>query len=172
VALTVNFDGIAEELKHHRRWCLWQYRRNDNGRWTKVPLRLNGRGCSSTDPKHWHSFDEVRPAYEARRPYAGRPADGVGFQFQNSGFVGVDADHVVTWAGDTPAVEAWAREVFDRLRGAYAEFSVSNTGLHAIVPGTWGCEHNQVNFPNGQKLEVYSAGRYFTVSGHTYGVRP
>lgn len=60
-------------------------------------------------------------------------------------------------------VEPWATEIVNGL-GSYTELSPSGEGLHIILKG---------KVPAPLKLdyiEMYSIERYFTISGHVFGV--
>jgi primase-polymerase (primpol)-like protein len=73
------------------------------------------------------------------------------------GLVGVDLDHCRDHA--TGAIAAPARAIIDAL-ASYTEISPSDTGMHVLVHGT---------LPPGRRrtgpIEMYDAGRYFTVTG-------
>jgi putative DNA primase/helicase len=80
----------------------------------------------------------------------------VGFVFSpGDPYEGVDLDDCRD--PESAALEAWANELVATLEG-YAEVSPSGTGVHVIVRGA---------APNRQdgKVEAYSSGRYFTVTG-------
>ena len=83
---------------------------------------------------------------------------GIGFVFTaDDPFVGVDLDHCRD--PETGEVEPWAQEIVDEL-DSYTEVSPSKTGLHSIVNGKLP--------PGGRRkgrVEMYEAGRYFTVTG-------
>jgi primase-polymerase (primpol)-like protein len=83
-------------------------------------------------------------------------ATGIGFVL-GDGWAGIDIDNSIT--RDPPRVTAEANAVMSAFR-SYTELSPSGTGIHIIV-------HGEVN--GGRKvgnIEMYSAGRYFTVTGH------
>ena len=70
---------------------------------------------------------------------------------------GVDLDHCRD--ADTGALEPWAAQIVEEL-GSYAEVSPSGTGVHIIVSG----ELLPGRRRRGQ-VEMYSEGRYFTMTG-------
>ncbi|MDR2356935.1 MAG: hypothetical protein LBD92_02460 [Oscillospiraceae bacterium] len=96
-----------------------------------------------------------------------RLARGIGYEFDGGGICGVDLDHVLDRAGTlTPE----AREIVGLL-GAYTEVSPSGSGLRLFgyAPGA--------DITRRRKkdcfLEIYTAGRYFTVTGNACGgVKP
>src|SRR5262249_47274161 len=144
--LSPNFERIPTELKSLKNWVLWVPIWNGT-KYTKRPIQPSGYGASTTNPKHWSSFEDVREAYEhgverghiefrekGRSPQR-VPVGGVGFVFdgqpdeQGLVFAGVDFDKVVS-GGDQ--IASLAEERIRRL-GSYTEPSVSGVGLHVIV---------------------------------------
>jgi putative DNA primase/helicase len=89
-------------------------------------------------------------------------AQGIGYEFDGS-LYGVDLDHVV---GADRTLTTEAREISDLLN-SYTEVSPSGTGLHIFVsaPGAHVTRHRK----KGGSVEIYSEGRYFTVTGDAYG---
>src|SRR5690349_11844857 len=86
------FEQIPLELKKIPNWVLW-YSKWTGVKWTKRPLQPSGFGASTTNPKHWCSFEEGSRAYEAAvqrgymeirekdKPVQRVPIGGVGFVF-------------------------------------------------------------------------------------------
>ena len=90
----------------------------------------------------------------------------MGFALNNDGIVGVDLDKCVIDGKPDPA----AVEILDSLGCSYIEYSPSGNGLRAFgygspVKGTRGKL-------NGGNVELYSAGRYLTVTGHAIKTEP
>lgn len=136
-----------EELKQHDKWVCWN-RELRRGKATKIPKTIRGGNADSKDPSTWASFPAVK---EARRKF--RYA-GVGFVFDSTGYAGVDLDDCIE--GDSIRPEA--AEVLARLH-SYSEVSPSGTGIKVFVRG---------EVPKGfnwNGIEMYSDGRYFTVTG-------
>jgi putative DNA primase/helicase len=171
-----NFEGIPPELKLHKKWLLWVPIWNGS-KWTKRPIQPSGFGASTTNPKHWSSFETVKQAYEraAERGYIelrekDKPPQrvaigGVGFVFDGQpdekGLViaGVDFDS----GAFNGEISSFSLERVKRL-GSYTETSVSGTGVHVIVkarPLASGISYNGI--------ELYTSGRFFTVTGETQG---
>src|SRR6185503_21074766 len=110
------FERIPPELKKLPNWVLW-YPSWTGTKWNKRPIQPTGHGASTTNPKHWYSFDEVKGAYqfavqreymevrEKDNPIRRVPIGGVGFVFDGepdeNGLVlgGVDFDDVITDGG-------------------------------------------------------------------------
>ena len=81
--LRPDFERMPRELTPLKNWVLWVPIWNGS-KWTKRPIQPSGFGASTTNPKHWSSFETVKQAYEraAERGYielrknvdiAGRP---------------------------------------------------------------------------------------------------
>jgi hypothetical protein len=169
-----NFERMPAGLKLLKNWVLWGGVWNGS-KWTKRPIQMSGYGASTTNPRHWSSFDDAKQAYEraVAQGYMelrerGKPAQqvaigGVGFVFDGHPdadglvFAGVDFDNVIS--GDE--IAPFAKECIRRL-GSYTERSVSGGGLHVIVkarPLASGVTHAGV--------EMYTSGRFFTMTGDT-----
>lgn len=101
----------------------------------------NGRPASSTDSTTWSSYDEVR-----RSDHGFALGAGIGC---------IDLDHCVT----DGRIDERAQAIIDRCPPTYIEISPSGTGLHIwghLAPGPGSCRDG---------IEVYSVGRYITVTG-------
>jgi CheY-like chemotaxis protein len=150
--LRVYSETIPAELKPLRRWVCWRWVRR-KGRWTKPPVDpRTGRLAKSTDPTTWGTFGEALAYLQA---HPGR-VDGIGFVL-GDGFAGVDLDDCCDY--QTGVIEPWALAIVHDL-DTYAELSPTSTGVKALLQG---------DVPAGPKrsdhVEMYSAGRYFTVTG-------
>jgi hypothetical protein len=68
--LRPDFERMPRELTPLKNWVLWVPIWNGS-KWTKRPIQPSGFGASTTNPKHWSSFDTVKQAYEraAERGY-------------------------------------------------------------------------------------------------------
>ncbi len=156
-------DNFPDEITALPQWVLWE---RVGGK--KLPLQINGRRASSTDPTTWSTFGEARAALQAQ----GRAA-GLGFVFtDNDPFVGIDLDKVrQSWDGDSPD---WVSGLIEDL-ATYTEVSVSGKGYHLIVKapnqyfrgGKW---LYQAPGDGEHKIEVYPRDRFFTMTGdiHVY----
>lgn len=142
-------DNIPKEMKDLPNWVLWRYRSRD-GKKTKIPYSVTGKPAKSNDPETWTSFDK---AARLMSEY-----DGVGFMLGNSPFVGIDLDHCL----DTAERKARAKQLVTDCN-TYAEISPSGTGLHII-----GKADLEKGFRDND-IEVYPSGRYFTVTGNSFG---
>ncbi len=142
------FERLPTALTERPQWVLWKYEQRGD-KWTKVPYQPSGERASSTDPATWSTLAAVQ---EAKWRQMGT-YHGVGFVFSpDDPFVGIDLDHC--------RGEWWAAELLDRFP-TYIEITPSWTGYHLIGVGTLPDNKGRRKGP----IEVYSAGRYFTMTG-------
>ena len=156
-ALHPRFTAMPAELKALAQWVLWRYALDKNGRWTKIPMRVDGqRKASSTYPDTWASFERVAAAY-----HQFHNVDGVGFVLTDQDpVVGIDLDHVFNDAG---GLKPWVTCIMDLLH-TYTERSPSGEGLRLFAFGA---------LPSGRRkvgdIEGYTKTRVLTVTGHGFG---
>lgn len=156
-------DSIPPEMKARDQWVVWRYVTR-KGKKTKVPFRADApkSEAKSTDPATWSSYE--RAARAAADP--ANELNGIGFVFsEGDGYAGVDFDNCLDESG---RVLEWARPFLDRLPG-YAEISPSGRGVKLFtrgrVPGGKGKKLQKLGPDAKGAIEVYDAGRYFTVTG-------
>ncbi|WP_211342912.1 bifunctional DNA primase/polymerase [Actinomadura pelletieri] len=123
----------------------------------KVPVTVDGRAASSTNPATWASY---------RQALASGTGAGLGFVLNGDGIVCVDLDHCLE-AGE---VAPWARRLLDRFPATYVEVSPSGDGLHVfgfadVVRG----RHVRLD---GGRAEVYGTGRFICVTGDRFEGAP
>ncbi len=140
-------EAIPAELRERAQWVAWTY--GHDGR--KLPLDPHtGRAASTTDPATWAPF---ATAYT----FAKRRGCGVGFVFTpDDPYTGVDFDDCRSPGTGAIRAEVWP--LIERL-ASYTEVSPSGRGVKAIC---------RAKLPRSIKrpgLEVYSAGRFFTITG-------
>lgn len=148
--MTEQFENIPKDLTKLPQWVL---------RTGKMPINPhNGYGAKAGQPETWGSFDQC--AYALMQP--GCKYDGIGFEFNDNGIVGVDLDHVIDEIG---IVTPEALDIVKQLN-SYTEISPSGTGLHIFVFGDIpekGRKHTE------KGVEIYKSGRYFTMTGNVFG---
>jgi putative DNA primase/helicase len=153
--LRVILENIPVELRALDQWVTWRYQTARDGKWTKVPYTEEHLPASSTNPTTWTSIHRAMDAYERGQ------CDGIGFVLHpENGFVGIDLDHCFNL--NERKGEPWAIEVIQKLK-SYSEFSPSGEGVHIFVKGN--LPHGLAGKKKGN-VEIYSAGRYLTVTGH------
>lgn len=151
------FENIPEEMRSFPQWVVWRY--EDRGpKPTKVPYSPTdpARHADVTAPETWATFAQAVETADKHK------FDGIGFVFtKNDPFAGIDLDDA---KGDTATLDRQLKvyKEFD----SYSESSPSNLGLHIIVKGS---------VPSGRRrssIEVYSDGRFFTMTGKVYHASP
>jgi hypothetical protein len=148
-------EAIPAALRELPQWVSWRYEYRE-GDWTKVPYDpKSGMRAKSNNPSTWTSVDEAEAARHAKRH------DGVGFEFGDSGLVGIDLDDCRD--GTTGELTLFARDLLKRFP-TYAEVSPSGTGVKLFLRGTWPDTGKHKRIGTDQ-IEVYPRGRYFTVTG-------
>ena len=154
-------DSAASE----RQWVAFRFEER-NGKLSKVPVNpKTGHYAMINNPATWGTLEEAQNAIQKFG------ADGVGFVFDN-GYFGIDLDNVIDPQRGT--IKAWAQEIIDAM-GSYTEISPSGRGVHIIAKGNPIFERNK-----NAGIEMYAPvrgadgqirmGRYFTVTGNTYGM--
>lgn len=163
IPLAPIFENFPSILTAMPSWVMWRYELKD-GKWTKVPKQPNGSNASTTNPATWSTFDRVRAAYRPEK------FDGVGIVLTGKPLdnglylIGLDFDHCL--AGGL--LNEGPRKAVEKLQ-TYCEISPSGEGIRLfllhdkIIPA---CKTNKAD---GNSREVYSSGRYLTVTGHTFG---
>lgn len=149
--MNIQFDNIPPEMKAINNWVCWRYEER-NGKETKIPYNpKSGSMAKSNSPKTWVNYDDAVTAF------SGGSYDGIGFEFGNSPFVGIDIDHCI----EGGVVNKEAQKIIDDFTG-YVELSPSGAGVHIIV---------KADIADGKgrrkgNIETYPAGRFFTVTGN------
>jgi primase-polymerase (primpol)-like protein len=153
----VALQNVPEAIKPLRRWVIWSWGYR-GGKRTKVPLIaeepddcFGWQLASSTGPRTWRRYESA--AFVALHY---DEVAGIGFVL-GDGWSGVDQDECRDpTSGD---IDRWATDVVNALR-SYTEISPSLTGLKTLVKGVK---------PDGRckkgRVEIYSSGRYFTLTG-------
>jgi len=134
-------------------WVMWKKKINGDGRETKVPIGVNGRAVSITNPRCYRSFENATNLLTKNTDIF----DGIGFIFtENDPFIGIDLDSVMLWNG-------W-KEIINRC-DSYTELSPSKTGLHIIMEGHIPGESNR-GIKTGDhehgEIAIYDNKRFFT----------
>ena len=140
------FMNIPEELKKLPQWVC---------RKEKIPFNpVTGTPAKAGQPATWASFKDCVIALDCGS------YDGIGFEFNNNGIVGIDLDHVISDDGSLSAKAAEIVAILD----SYTEYSPSGKGIHIFVKGDIPVDGRKKGF-----IEMYKAKRYFTMTGNVYG---
>jgi hypothetical protein len=140
-------------MKRARRWLLYKMIKKPDGKASKVPYYVNGKprnGMLDTpdDVRQLVDYETAAQVVDGSDAYA-----GLGFALGKDGdgfWQGIDVDNYQ---------ENNLENLVKQLPG-YVEHSPSGTGVHAIGYGEF---FNGQNEGNG--IEYYSSGRYFTFTG-------
>ena len=136
---------LPDELRAAASWVLWKKEHRD-GKPTKVLYQTNHRRADSTAPSTWTTFEDAVEAFEHDDFF-----DGVGFVFHpDNPYCGADIDDVTE-----DEARHWI-EQFD----SYTELSPSGNGFHII------CKAKVPKGTNRDEGELYSSGRFFTMTGN------
>ncbi len=153
-APVVKVEAVPAELKALPHWVAWQYTLR-KGKWAKPPIDCRtDRFADVTQPGIGISFEDALSYSRKRR------LDGIGFVFAPAApYSGIDLDDCRDAATGTLTAEA---EAIVKAVNSYTEVSPSGTGVKLFVRGKLPAQ------PRNRKggIEMYSAGRYFTVTGH------
>lgn len=174
------FDNIPKELKARPQWVVHR---------NKQPFNpATSYGAKAGDSTTWTTFQAAVDAYTTG---AGN-YDGIGFEFDNNGLVGIDLDTVRDPATGEIAQEA--AEIITAL-SSYTEISPSGYGFHIIcnadIPLKWNkarlpdnnIKRPDIDFKTGlqrynkqgsplfktPEIEMYTEKRYFTITGNVWG---
>ncbi len=145
-----------DELSTLTQWVLWKMAPPLPGKTKprKIPMDAQtGQPASATDPGTWVTMDAALTAYAQHRDTLA----GVGYVFTaDDPYVGIDLDSCRD--PESGELAAWARGIVEAL-DSYTEISPSGAGVHIFV---------RAHLPPGGrkrgKVEMYDAGRYFTVT--------
>ena len=150
------YERVPQELKELPQWVCWRLADDPDKPERKKKLPIDprtGGPARSNDPATWTSYDDALDGRERFR------ADGIGIMFAN-GIFGIDLDHCIDREGQ---LLPFAREIVETVQ-SYTELSPSGTGLHILCAG---------RLPEGRRrkgsVEMYSEGRFFTVTGCQIG---
>lgn len=152
-------NAVPETLRKVARWVVWKLESRSGGgssKRTKVPYcptLINTRG-SSTDPNTWGTFEQAAAAYEEGG------YDGIGMVLNGDGIVGVDIDGCI----ENDIINAKATMLMDSLGVEYYEVSPSGNGLRGFGYAE-NLEKGVNGIYDGLKVELYSGGRFLTVTG-------
>lgn len=162
--LNLNIGGIPPELKQYPQWILWcRTEDKENNRFGKRPCNEAGFAISATSPKNWLPFhiavDQLGRSKQASGIgicLSGQPIEGSGVAKY---LVGIDIDNCVTASDGAYEMTSEAAEIV-RQMDSYIEVSPSGTGMR----GFFYTDHLPTS-RNANGKELYSAGRFLTVTG-------
>lgn len=154
--ICLDVNGISEDLKSWPQWVLWKGFPSQSrpGKIDKKPYQINGQLASSTNSKTWTSFENAVKVFQTGK------YDGIGFVFtEECPYSGVDIDGCI----EDGIIETHAKDLLVKLN-SYTELSPSGKGIHTIVKGKK--NPGSRSRKAGSHVEIYSSGRFFTITGH------
>lgn len=162
--LEPTFQNIPADLVALNRWVVWVYEPSKGGKPKKAPKCASSlRGyATSTDPNTWTSFGLAQTAYEEGG------FSGVGIVLDGDGLVGIDLDNCVI--DGVPSEQAIS--ILESIGCQYVELSPSGKGLRSFGYVDNPPLKAATNEFNGVNVELYSTGRYLTVTGHVLRAGP
>lgn len=165
VADLAALPAALERLVKEPRWVVWrwEFKKNKKGelKWTKEPYqsRAPSRFARTNDPKTWGAYEQAVAAVAQGK------ADGIGYNLLGGDIKAVDLDHCRD--PKTKVNAEWAQRLVDREPEAYAEVTVSGTGLRIIGLGKVTKKEGRTFDEGDESIELYwgGTGRYITISG-------
>lgn len=149
-------NPLLKAFATQKRWVNFRFQEL-KGKTTKVPYDIRGKLASSVDEKSWATYKEAKAV-----------SDQVGIVFTPAqDLLGIDIDHCIN--PDTLAIEHAAKNAIALLileADTYTELSPSGTGIHLFLKLT---APLKLAANKHAPFEMYTSGRYFTVTGKPYG---
>ena len=153
----IQVSEIPDALTKAPQWLNWR-EETRAGKPTKVPVNSRtGELASTTNPSTWSTFDIAVKRSKLKREGSG----GIGFAFDGV-HTGIDFDHCRN--PETGEIDPVVRNIVARLN-SYTEVSPSGAGVHVIVKGELPIGVRNRCMLGTIGVEMYSRGRYFTVTG-------
>ncbi len=170
----IKAGNIPEELKALNQWVNWAGIWNaEKEKFSKPPMRANGRNASSTKPKDWTTLEKSLAALGRAGVYKDNAGerhhvtlDGIGLAgLGRTPYTGIDLDGCIN--PETGEINPAARKIVETF-DSYTEISPSGTGIRIFIkaekPPSW-CA-NKSDPSRATDIEVYDKGRYLTVTGN------
>lgn len=154
----IKYNKIPPELRQRDQWICWAYE-GTKGKVPKIP-GTNNSNASATNSETWNKFEA---AYQY---HTGGHFNGVGFVLTKSDpYVMIDLDDCRN--PGTGVIQAWVKEIIVKL-GTYYEASPSGTGIRIIAKGTLpGAGRKRAVEGTNHTVEIFDAGKYYTITGNT-----
>ena len=150
------FEIMPPELIQKPRWVCWR-----GAKLPCCPTAVNSM-ASVKDQVTWGTFNQAQAAYEEGG------YEGVGFVLNGDGIVGIDIDNC---GNDGEAFDAALQFMID-IGCQYVERSPSGNGLRGFGYAHSAPKTGRRGTFNGLNVELYSRGRYLTVTGHILTAEP
>jgi hypothetical protein len=149
-------QNIAKELQDRPQWATWLSTHDKKPRHAKDPNLL----VRVDDPATWCSFEECLQSLLTNTALA-----GIGFIFSDHDpYTGIDVDSEGKVESSKLDLHRAIRAGLEAQCLSYCEWSPSGVGLHFIIRGR--LQGDDGWKPKGLQIEVYSARRFFTMTGN------
>jgi len=157
------YAAVPQQLKDIPNWVCWRLETR-NGKLTKIPYSpVTGHNACADDPTTWGTFEQ---AVDAADILNGNDYKGIGFEFGNTPYEGIDFDGLLD--ADRTA-DSYALAILAAAGNPYCDVSPSKTGFHAIFEGHLPAgAKNKFALRDHYGIEIYDTARYFTVSGEHF----
>lgn len=161
---------LKKEFGQQKQWCNWRFETIE-GKITKVPYFSKSKKASSTNQDTWRTYDDVEMSVDN----GSNRFNGIGLFFPlDEKLLGIDLDGCLE-NGIIKHEKKSFIESFVKKADTYVEISPSGNGLHLFLKLTEPL-HLEVNKEpksflktNRKSFEVYTSGRYFTVTNKPFG---
>jgi len=157
---------VPDSLGELDQWILWSAEFvGGKSEAQKIPYSpRTQRRASTINPRDWSSFSHCVAVWQ-RCPWE---YSGLDFVFSRADpFCGVDLDDCLD---DAKNPKPWARPILERFSDTYMEVSPSGCGIKIWCKATLG--KAMVEAVSDGSIEIYSWGRYFTVTGERWRGAP
>lgn len=176
--LPVQPENIPDLLKNTDRWGLWRKDKDKpGGRYGKVPIHpVTGLNTNAHNPDAWRSLDVAMSIYRTGK-IGERQVSGISFDLPTEPepicyrqddtplyLIGLDFDSCVKSVDGNTIVSTEVQNILTTLGSPYYEVSPSATGIRAFVTYP-----KPLKGGNKGQCEMYSKGRFLTVTGHGSG---
>ncbi len=150
------FEKIPNEIQRLPQFVNWKAEIRD-GKTTKPPHKPSGGYAKSNDPSTWSTYNACKNASDN--------FDGIGFVLTSDDpYIALDFDkcHCPAFKLIDPIVERHIKKI-----NGYTELSPSSRGIRVLVKASLPVPGKK----NGL-IEIYSSGRYVTITGHALSGYP
>lgn len=136
------------KLKARPQWVAWDYEwKPKKSKWDKVPKRPGGGNASVSNPSTWGTYDEAFTWQQSQG------LTGIGYVLtEDDNIIGIDVD-------DCRGAD-WFEPLIEDAE-TYAETSPSGEGARMFAIG-----EVKTDKCDAAGVEIYTSGRYLTVTGH------
>ncbi|BEI43322.1 MULTISPECIES: AAA family ATPase [unclassified Polynucleobacter] len=174
VVIAPNLEKIPALLKQKSNWLCWKRAElKPNGRYGKLPTNVHGRVINAHDTKHHVLIESAFDSYLSDKASLDGialdlPVDPQIYGHTDDGqplyLIGGDIDECITYEGNKPVMSDQARSDLKALGTPYWELSPSGTGIR-----WFGLHTKPLKGGNKNGREMYSSGRFLTVTGKSKG---